>query len=317
MPHTVADGSTARIVIYGWTQILAGKTPPPLPPRIPGKNKEAGETYIDAMATVAEGHNGEEAAIAPYRIRGFVLFLFIVTVVIDLILNRREKKRLIHVPKAFVQSLHTKASQGLPEGEWVSQSDAVAAWLVKTAFPHSRFPRGVTFMQIIDLRGRHKRIPLTSLGNPMLRSPSWIDTSLGDAVLQEGARAIRRAVQLHASKDELGRQAALRVAYGDYAFNFYRINKSQFFSGDNGTSIKGQEMDWSGASYNDNSAMKSSAEVSPKWMWGIININRLPERNTSYMTRDREGAYWIQLNLREKDWIAMETDLADQAVIVG
>ena len=313
MPHCVTDGGGARIMIYGLTQVLAGKLPPTLPVR---GNKGPDSPLIDPYVAAAKGYNGEGAAVAKYCMSGFTLFFFFFHLLLDIIWNRREKKRLIHLPKDRVQAIYAEAMQGLPEGTWVSSSDAVVAWLVKIALPHSRYPHGVTFSHIFDARGRSKAFPALTFNNALLRTFAWIDNSVESSIIKDGALAIRRAVQSQTSEDELGKQAAFGVAKGNTMMFFYRVGRSQLFFGDSGASMKGHEIDWSAARKGIQATGDAHAFLSPRWIWPIINVNGWPQRYTTLMNRDREGAFWIQLNMREKDRVIIEKVLAGQAILV-
>ena len=315
VPHSVLDGGSIRIVIHGWTKVLTGTLPPPL--NILGYTnvKEGKKLAIDALSAIAEGRDGTEAATAPYLLRGFSYFVFIILIVVDIIWNKREKKRLIHLPKAFVEALRYQAMGGLSEGERVSSSSVVAAWLAKTAYPHRRYPFGLTYVHLFDTRGRSDRLPVNPLGNLALRTFAWIDTSGASSNVQEGARAIQQSVKLHTSSDEVCRQAAFRIARlnGGHDDNLYRIGNSQILFGSSWEGMKIHETDWSEAI----SERKGPAqETRPRWVFPIMGINGVPERNSSIMYCDREGAFWIQLNLREKDWSAIEQELAGQVIVV-
>ena len=291
--HTIADAGAARIMVSAWDQVLAGKSPPPLPERLFSSNelqrRRGPLCDTDPLDVMAKGHDGKGAAVALCLVRGWRLFLLQAAFVLDLVWHRREKKRLIYLPKAFVQDLHKDAMQDLPAGQWMSSTDVVGAWLVKTAFPISRCPHGVTYVQFFDLRGRSVGISPTALGNPMLRTLVRIDTSPGSSILQKNAVAIRRNIQIHTTKEEIQRQAAFRVARRNYDELFYRVGESLLFYNSSATSAMGSEMDWSGASYADSVAKNSSNLVSPRWIWAIVDLDGWPERYSSYMTRDREG----------------------------
>ncbi|CAD6586543.1 MAG: hypothetical protein CYPHOPRED_003606, partial [Cyphobasidiales sp. Tagirdzhanova-0007] len=321
MSHTIADAGAARVIVYAWNQVLAGKAPPPLPERLfSSKDSKGAKEPVfdpDPCDIVAEGHDGKEAAVAPYLVRGWRLFLYFALFVLDLVLHRRETKRLIHLPKTFVQDLHKDVMRDLPTGTWVSSNDVISAWLVKTAFPHSRYPHGVTYVQLFNLRGKNVGIAPTAFGNRVLRTLAHIDTSLGSSMIQKNAVAIRRNIQIHTTKEEIQRQAAFKGARRNHNDTFYRVGESLFFNNSSVTSAIGAEMDWSGASYADSVAKNSSSLVSPRWIWVIVDLNGWPERNSSYMIRDREGAFWMQLNLREKDCVALERELAGQAMVIG
>ena len=321
MSHTIADAGAARVIVYAWNQVLAGKAPPPLPERLFSSkdSKGAREPVFDPdpFDIVKLGHDGKDAAVAPHLVRGWRLFLQLVVIVLELVLYRREVKRLIHLPKAFVQDLHKDAMRDLPTGTWVSSNDVVSAWLVKTAFPHSRYPHGVTYVQTIDLRGKNVGIAPTALGNRFLRTLTRVDTSLGPLTIQKNAVAIRQSIQCHTTEEEIRRQAALRASRHSFDDHFYRVGKSIYFLNSSATSMMGPIMDWSGASCADSVARNPSNLVSPRWIWAIVDLDGLPERHASYMTRDREGAFWIQLIRAEKDWNAIEHELAGQAVIVN
>ena len=309
------DGGAARIVIEAWTQVLAGNPPPILPPR-PEEvyGKDQGKP-IDLSTTVGKGYIGEEADVAPHLIRGFLLYFLYFLRILDLWLNKAEKKRLIHLPRAFVEEIHSDAMRILPQGEVVSKSDVITAWLANTAYPHSHFPHGVTYLQVFDLRGRTESVPTLAFGNAILRTLAWIDTSLGSSSVPMGALAIRKAIRRQTSPDEIGRQAALRAERGASGVLFYRIGQSQVLRGGNWVGLRMQDTDWSGASKTAVNGMEKRPAILPRCVWPIISLNGFPERNTCIMNRDREGAYWIELNLREKDWTIIENALADIDII--
>ena len=310
--------------MYAWTQVLAGELPPAINigSRV-NATAESRET-VDPFSAVAKDYKAEEAVVAPFLLRGLLWLFWLLPVILDIfVLKKRDKKLLLHLPRAFVQRLQDEVMQGLPTGEWVSSSDVVASWLVNTAYPHSRFPKGVTYQQPFDLRGRSKAVPVNSLGNPMLVTFAWMDTSQS-AAIQEGARAIRLAVHQQTTPAETGKQAALFIARRNSKHNskystnfmFYRVGRSQIVWGDSGASLKGHEMDWSAAKANNDDGRGTSEPLSPRWIWPIIDINGQTERNQLYMNRDGEGNFWIQLNMSEKDWSAVEGRFREQVDVL-
>ena len=131
--------------------------------------------------------------------------------------------------------------------------------------------------------------------------------------------AIRHNLNLQTRPLEIEKQAGLRVSRsGSNSMEIlYRVGKSRVLFGDNLSNLRGHELDWSGGLAARATGTTSSTctttttlgMVSPRWTWIITHLNGWSARNSSVMSRDGTGSFWIQLNLREKDWVEVEREL--------
>ena len=317
-PHIAVDGISLGHIGHAWSLALAGRMSE-IPPML-----SAGE---DPMALAGrdpaftQSHPMEEQQIAGWR-----MYLFAFYYIFDLLWWRTIESKAIFLPGGYAKQLRRQAIDSLSEELFVSESDAIVAWLA-IAVASALFPKGsnrpLTIGNAYDLRGRAPSlfpdqgayiqnavfpcwatIPATTIHNRDKSTIGSIASAVRDSIQEQTTEASIHA-QARLTRDAL-ELSGIPPLFGDanqFTVHFASVRADLAEALDFTPAIMSRRV-------SQNRDIWPSSPGHPVYYHiKCMSPNNMLARNYSLISRTSNGDYWIHGNYPSEVWKTMKSIL--------
>ncbi|CZS85771.1 unnamed protein product [Fusarium graminearum] len=197
--HMLMDAGGLQALLQNWSRVIAGREADVSP--VFGAQQ-------DVTHKIAEGHIEDHSEffvqerfeIAPKRIKGFKMFLFVLRFLWELLWYEKAESRAIFLPKSAISQLRREALEDLTTGDgfdhdekpFISEGDVLSAWTAKTVASSDPRQLPVSILNAVNLRYRFDSIKHStgvylqnlSLCQFTFASPSMVRGPLGPIALE-------------------------------------------------------------------------------------------------------------------------------------
>ncbi|EJD44092.1 hypothetical protein AURDEDRAFT_114396 [Auricularia subglabra TFB-10046 SS5] len=285
-PHVLCDGHGNKEIGLALARILKGETVAPL-------------RDGDPLVRYAGAPKDTEAP-PSWRAFGFVdSAKFFATLAWDFAVNRDIENRELFVPAAEAERIKAEAMADLPDGEWVSTSDALVAFCLKCIHGNSTSDKPLNVLYSANLRRYLSDVlPKPFLHNgactvvtPAIRLSEIPQMSLGALAL-----LVRRTVREQTERPAVERWLRWRLANAGKLTLFFEPTGA--WNGvTNWRDMKLMEIDFSGALPDG-----ADRSVSCLYLWGM-SFQPFPVRNfMGLVADDPRGGIWLGGFLSKRVW---------------
>ncbi|KAL6914752.1 hypothetical protein FSST1_012512 [Fusarium sambucinum] len=159
--HMLMDAGGLQALLQNWSLVLAGRKSEVSP--VFGARKDVTHDIAEGrMEDPSEGFVQEELEIAPKRIKGFKMFVFVVRFLWELLWYGKPESRTIFLPKTAVSRLRQEALEDLTIAEvfngnekpFISEGDVLSAWTAKMVASSDPRQLPVSILNAVNLRYR-------------------------------------------------------------------------------------------------------------------------------------------------------------------
>ncbi|KAJ4017479.1 hypothetical protein NW752_001385 [Fusarium irregulare] len=325
-PHIAVDGVSLGHIGHAWSLALAGRMSE-IPPML-----SAGD---DPMATAGRDPDFTQShPLEEQQITGWRMYLFAFYYIFDLLWWRTIESKAIFLPGRYAKQLRRQAIDSLSEEQFVSESDAIVAWLA-IAVASALFPKGsnrpLTIGNAYDLRGRAPSLfPEQEAYIQNAVFPCWATIpattihSRDDGTLGSIATAVRGSIQDQTTEASVHAQArltrdALELSgvpplFGDanqFTIHFASVRADLAEALDFTPAIMSRRVS------QDKDVWPSSPGRPVYYHIKCISPNNMLARNYSLISRTSSGDYWIHGNYPPEVWKSMKSMLRSLKIATG
>ncbi|KAI9147834.1 lysR family regulatory protein [Paramyrothecium foliicola] len=304
-PHTLMDAGGRKDLLEAWQAVLEGRD---------DDVKPLCGAAADPLATLGQ-QPGETFAMADKRLSGLQMIMYALRVVLDVFWQRAEEGYMLCLPSWLVQDLHKEAVANLPElpgGEkpFVSEGDAVCAWLARASIPHisPRSTQTIAIANPLGLRYRFRDLlPATHAypSNAIIVSAVALlpARDVHNKPLGYVASEIRRSLAEQGSREQIDARWALERSskfpfllgdVGMHILTFSNVVRADFFATDFSAAVVGRDAGDAGPTHKIGR---------PSYVQPAAFSSGIPRRNAfSIIGKDAEGNYWMTGYFRKGLW---------------
>lgn len=145
-PHTLFDGVGLTHLLHGWSLQLADRADE-IPPVLGAK-----EDVLDAL-DAKDTHPAAGSFAGPKLVSGLDLVLFVVFFLWHRLFYTPRDTRQIFLPRSAVDQITVEAKKHAGD-TFITEGDAISAWVVKAITSAEPNPHPVTVMHLVNGRGR-------------------------------------------------------------------------------------------------------------------------------------------------------------------
>ncbi|KAM0492309.1 hypothetical protein ACHAP8_009994 [Fusarium lateritium] len=159
--HMLMDAGGLQALLQNWSLVLAGRESEVSP--VFGARKDVTNDIAEGrMEDPSDGFVQEELEVAPKRIKGFKMFVFVMRFLWELLWYGKPESRTIFLPKTAVSRLRQEALEDLTitegfngdEKPFISEGDVLSAWTAKMVASSDPLQLPVSILNAVNLRYR-------------------------------------------------------------------------------------------------------------------------------------------------------------------